>query len=50
MRLKRELHVGIVIGPGKFLHAPSSGGHVRVDQLDARPYREGFITARRIQP
>ena len=50
MRLRRELHVGIVISPGKFVHAPSSGGHVRVDQLNARPYRAGFIAARRILP
>lgn len=50
MRLEKELHVGIMTGPDVFVHAPSSGGHVRVDLLDARPYREGFIGGRRIVP
>jgi len=50
MRLRKELHVGIVTGDGVFVHAPSKGGKVRVDQLDAQPYRDGFVAARRIQP
>ena len=31
-----------------FVHAPSSGGHVRVDSLIASPYAKGFIGARRV--
>lgn len=27
-------HVGIFAGDGRFIHAPSSGGRVRIDQLD----------------
>jgi len=50
MRLNRELHVGIMTGPDSFVHAPSSGGQVRIDLLDSRPYRKGFIGGRRIAP
>lgn len=50
MRLKKELHVGIMTGPDVFVHAPSSGGSVRVDRLDSSPYRDGFIGGRRIVP
>ncbi len=44
----KELHVGIAIGGERFIHAPSTGGHVRVDSLAAPPYAEGFAGARRI--
>ncbi|HEY2684464.1 MAG TPA: C40 family peptidase [Steroidobacteraceae bacterium] len=49
MHLKRkELHVGIALDGTRFIHAPSSGGHVRIDSLNAPPYAEGFIGARRV--
>jgi cell wall-associated NlpC family hydrolase len=50
MRLPNELHVGIVTGDGRFVHAPKTGGRVRLDQLEAQPYRDGFVAGRRIQP
>lgn len=44
----KELHVGIVIDDQEFVHAPSAGGHVRVDRLSAPLYAKGFLSARRI--
>ncbi len=35
-------HAGIYVGEGRFVHAPSSGGTVRLDSLDA-PYWTGRI-------
>lgn len=29
-------HAGIYVGEGRFVHAPSSGGEVRLDRLDSR--------------
>jgi len=49
MRLAhKELHVGIAIDGERFIHAPSAGGRVRIDSLDAAPYVNGFLGARRI--
>lgn len=31
----RPTHAGIYVGDGRFVHAPSAGGEVRVDPLDA---------------
>jgi cell wall-associated NlpC family hydrolase len=45
---RKELHVGIMVDPVRFIHAPSTGRTVRIDAIDALPYREGFIEARRI--
>ena len=44
----KELHVGIAIDGDRFIHAPTSGGVVRVDSLAAAPYSRGFLSARRI--
>ncbi|MEA3160053.1 MAG: hypothetical protein QOD95_1601 [Gammaproteobacteria bacterium] len=44
----KELHVGIALDSQLFVHAPSSGGYVRVDSLIAPPYAKGFIGARRV--
>jgi cell wall-associated NlpC family hydrolase len=44
----KELHVGIVVGEAHFVHAPSSGGWVRIDSLAAAPYAQGFLAARRL--
>jgi cell wall-associated NlpC family hydrolase len=49
MRLAhKELHVGIAVGAGRFIHAPASGGRVRIDSLAAPPYAAGFLSARRV--
>jgi cell wall-associated NlpC family hydrolase len=44
----KELHVGIAVDAQRFVHAPASGGHVRIDSLDRVPYSAGFLGARRI--
>lgn len=41
-------HVGIYVGEGRFVHAPSSGGRVRLDRLDAPYWREHYAGARRV--
>jgi cell wall-associated NlpC family hydrolase len=46
----KELHVGIALDGGRFIHAPSHGGRVRIDSLAAPPYARGFFAARRITP
>ena len=44
----KELHVGIAIDKERFVHAPSSGGRVRIDSLASGPYAKGYLRARRI--
>lgn len=46
----KELHVAIALDARHFIHAPSSGGFVRIDSLDSRPYSAGYLGARRILP
>lgn len=47
-RGKRVDHAGIYVGDGRFLHAPSSGGHVRIDDLQASYWQRSFKSARRV--
>ena len=39
-------HVGLYIGDERFIHAPSTNGRVRIDQLNARYYALRFEAAR----
>jgi peptidoglycan endopeptidase LytE len=41
-------HVGISIGDGKFVHASSSKGRVRVDRLDTGYYSKRLVGAKRV--
>ena len=41
-------HVGIYVGEGRFVHAPSAGGTVRLDRIDGPYWRDHFRGARRI--
>ncbi len=45
-RTGRVTHVGLYIGEGRFIHAPSSGGVVRIDALSEGYYRRHFLGAR----
>lgn len=44
---KKAAHVGIYLGQGRFVHAPSTGSRVRVDRLDAPYWRWRLSAARR---
>ena len=41
-------HAGIYVGEGRFVHAPSSGGTVRLDHLDGHYWRDHYSGARRV--
>lgn len=44
----RALHVALFIGDGEFVHAPSSGGQVRIERVDAPHWKKRFVEARRV--
>ena len=46
---KKSSHVGIYLGEGRFVHAPSTGGKVRTDDLHLAYWRKHFTEARRIR-
>ncbi len=41
-------HVGIYVGEGRFVHAPSTGGTVRLDRLDGPYWRDHYSGSRRV--
>lgn len=43
-------HVGIYLGDGRFVHAPSSGGAVSVAHIEAPYYQRHFVAAGRLVP
>ncbi len=46
---KRNSHVGIYIGNGRFVHAPSSGKRVKISTLKNRYWQRHLATARRFE-
>jgi cell wall-associated NlpC family hydrolase len=40
-------HVGIYLGKGKFIHAPSSGGRVKISDANKKYWRQRFRGVRR---
>jgi cell wall-associated NlpC family hydrolase len=43
-------HVGIYVGDDRFVHAPNSGGRVRIDRLNEHYYAKRFEAARSLLP
>src|SRR5688572_19724069 len=45
---KKHNHVGIYLGDGRFVHAPSTGKAVRSDRLDSPYWRRHLSETRRL--
>ena len=45
---QKPLHIGIYIGDGKFIHAPSSKGKVNIQRLNLDYWRTRYLGARRV--
>jgi cell wall-associated NlpC family hydrolase len=43
----RPTHAGIYVGEGRFVHAPSTGGEVRMDRLAGVYWSRQIVSARR---
>ena len=43
-------HAGIYVGEGRFVHAPSTGGTVRLDRLDNSYWQARYLNAKRVFP
>lgn len=43
----RPTHAGIYVGEGRFVHAPSTGGEVRLDRLDRGYWARQTVAVRR---
>lgn len=43
-------HVGIALGDGRFIHAPSRRGVVRIEPLDSRYWAARYLGSRRVWP
>ncbi len=41
-------HIGIFVGEGRFVHAPSTGGTVKLDRLESAYWQRSFVAARRV--
>lgn len=41
-------HVGIYVGEGRFVHAPSTGGTVRLDHLDGSYWQRNYSGSKRV--
>lgn len=41
-------HVGVYVGKGRFVHAPNSGGTVRLDDIDGPYWRSHFAFGKRL--
>ena len=44
----RVSRAGIYVGDGRFVHAPSSGGTVRLDSVNAKYWNSAYLQAKRV--
>ena len=44
----RVSHAGIYVGEGRFVHAPSSGGTVRLDSVNSTYWNKAYLQAKRV--
>ena len=44
----RVSHIGIYVGEGRFVHAPSTGGVVRIDKLNTPYWTKFYVGAKRV--
>ncbi|MFT0213132.1 C40 family peptidase [Pseudomonas sp. F1_0610] len=44
---RRVSHAGIYVGEGRFVHAPSSGGTVRLDSIENSYWNKAYLNAKR---
>ena len=47
---RRVSHAGIYVGNNRFVHAPASGGKVRIDSLDMPYWNKAYLQAKRYLP
>lgn len=45
---RRVSHAAIYVGQGRFVHAPSTGGTVRLDSLANNYWQKSYLNARRV--
>ncbi|MFL9814920.1 C40 family peptidase [Stutzerimonas sp. VN223-3] len=45
---RRVSHAAIYVGNGRFVHAPSSGGTVRLDSLSNSYWQKNYLSAKRV--
>jgi cell wall-associated NlpC family hydrolase len=46
---RRPSHVGIALDADRFVHAPKTGQHVRIDTLSSTYWRDRYVEARRVE-
>ncbi len=47
-KVGRGVHTGLIADKGRFLHAPSSGSHVRLESYDSPYWRKRVVGVRRV--
>jgi len=46
----RVSHAGIYVGEGRFVHAPATGGTVKLDSLNKAYWQRAYLNAKRVLP